>query len=153
VLCPRSNRYLSVGDAPVHRLRAAGARLALGTDSLGSNADLDLFAEARAARALDPGLSDERLLQMLTLEAAGILGLADSIGSIEVGKHADLVVLETGSTTDPMGAVLEQGSPQAICAVMGAGTWRVLDGAATTLSRFAERANARVAEKAARALG
>jgi 5-methylthioadenosine/S-adenosylhomocysteine deaminase len=86
--CPRSNRAHGHGEAPVAALRAAGVPLGLGTDSVVSVPDLDLWAEAEAA-----GLGWEDALRLLTIEGARVLGWDDRIGSLEVGKDADLAVL------------------------------------------------------------
>jgi cytosine/adenosine deaminase-related metal-dependent hydrolase len=85
--CPRSNRAHGHGTAPLAALRRAGVRVGLGTDSVVSVGDADLRAEARAA-----GLDGEEALRMLTLEGARALGLEGEIGSLDVGKEADLAV-------------------------------------------------------------
>jgi 5-methylthioadenosine/S-adenosylhomocysteine deaminase len=69
-------------------LRTAGVPTGLGTDSVVSVGDLDLWAEAGAA-----GLDDEDALRMLTIEGARVLGWEAEIGSLEVGKAGDLTVL------------------------------------------------------------
>jgi cytosine/adenosine deaminase-related metal-dependent hydrolase len=153
VLCPRSNRYLLNGEPPIASLRQHGVKMALGTDSLASNQDMDLFAEARVAREIDPDLSAKRVLRMLTVEAAEILGLDGLFGTLEPGKQADLIAVEIGDTQHPTERVIEGGSPGRVQAVMSFGAWRVLGGRSTVLPTPLERANARVATKAARALG
>jgi len=85
--CPRSNRTHGHGAAPLAALRRAGVRVGLGTDSVVSVQDVNLWAEALAA-----GLDGEDALRMLTLEGARALGLDDQIGSLELGKEADLAV-------------------------------------------------------------
>ena len=101
-LCPRSNAMLDCGEAPIQKLVEQGVRLGLGTDSLASNESLDLFAEAAAAYALwqrqaggafDPRAAAERILRWLTIEGAQALGLERELGSITVGKYADLAVV------------------------------------------------------------
>ena len=101
-LCPRSNAALHCGEAPIQRLVEHGVRLGLGTDSLASNESLDLFAEAAAAYALwqrqaggafDPRAAARRILRWLTIEGAHALGLERELGSITVGKYADLAVV------------------------------------------------------------
>ena len=87
--CPRSNRAHGHGIAPVAAFRAAGITVGLGTDSVVSTGDVSLWSEAVAA-----GLEGEAALRMLTLEGARALGLESTIGSIEVGKEADLVVFD-----------------------------------------------------------
>src|SRR5438094_124460 len=85
--CPRSNRAHGHGTAPLAAFRRAGLRVGLGTDSVVSVGDSSLLAEAAAA-----GLDGEDALRMLTIEGARALGLEDEIGSLEVGKQADLAV-------------------------------------------------------------
>jgi len=85
--CPRSNRAHGHGTAPLAALRRAGLRVGLGTDSVVSVGDSTLWAEAAAA-----GLEGEEALRMLTIEGARALGLEREIGSLEVGKQADLAV-------------------------------------------------------------
>jgi cytosine/adenosine deaminase-related metal-dependent hydrolase len=87
--CPRSNHAHGHGAAPLAALRRAGLRVGLGTDSAVSTGDVRLRAEAAAA-----GLAGEDALRMLTLEGARALGLEREIGSLEVGKAADLAVFE-----------------------------------------------------------
>jgi len=85
--CPRSNRAHGHGSAPLGALRTAGLRVGLGTDSVVSVADLDLWAEAQAAE-----LDGKDALHALTIDGARALGWAREIGSLEVGKSADLAV-------------------------------------------------------------
>ena len=85
--CPRSNRAHGHGSAPLGAFRTAGIRVGLGTDSVVSVADVDLWAEARAA-----GLDGKDALHALTIDGARALGWAREIGSLEVGKAADLAV-------------------------------------------------------------
>jgi len=85
--CPRSNRAHGQGAAPLAAFRRAGLRVGLGTDSVVSVGDSSLLAEAAAA-----GLDGEDALRMLTIEGAQALGLEGEIGSLEVGKQADLAV-------------------------------------------------------------
>jgi 5-methylthioadenosine/S-adenosylhomocysteine deaminase len=101
VHCPQSNLKLGSGFCPVARLRAAGVTVALGTDGAASNDGLDLFAEMRVASLLakalaqDPSALDAlTLLEMATLGGARALDMATEIGSIEVGKFADLIAID-----------------------------------------------------------
>ncbi len=93
-LCPRSNAAISVGTAPARALAEAGAPLCLGTDSLASNHDLDLWNEARALRDLPAGhdLPPAALLRLLTVGGAAALGRGD-IGSMAPGRRARLALL------------------------------------------------------------
>jgi len=85
--CPRSNRAHGHGSAPLAAFRAAGVPVGLGTDSVVSVGDVNLWAEAAAA-----GLAGEDALRLLTIDGARALGLDAEIGSLEVGKQADLAV-------------------------------------------------------------
>jgi len=103
VTCPRSNERLGVGIAPVPALLAEGIPVALGTDSLASAPDLDLFAEMAALRETHPKLAPAAVLRVATLNGARALGLADRLGSIEPGKLADLIVVPLAGDDDPLG--------------------------------------------------
>ncbi|GAB4285170.1 MAG: amidohydrolase family protein [Coriobacteriia bacterium] len=152
VLCPRSNRFLHNGDADVEALRLAGARLAIGTDSLASNADLDVFNEARALRELDPALTDRDLILMLTEHGAHVLGLGERFGTLAEGAYADVVVSEVGVTDDPLGALIADGGRNAVRSVISAGIWRVVDGEIAFRTAGLDTKIARAADKAARAI-
>ena len=98
--CPESNMKLGAGVTPVVDLLARGIVVGLGTDGCAGNNDLDLFREmGTAARLhkvhrLDPTLLEaQSVLNMATLEAAKVLGLEKEIGSLEVGKQADLILI------------------------------------------------------------
>jgi cytosine/adenosine deaminase-related metal-dependent hydrolase len=93
VSCPRSNRWTGAGDPPVERFYASGVRVAVGTDSLASVADLNLFAELAALRSLAPEVPAASLLRTATLAGAEALGFASELGSIEPGKRAELIAV------------------------------------------------------------
>jgi aminodeoxyfutalosine deaminase len=93
VTCPRSNRWTGAGTPPIEQFYAAGARVAIGTDSLASVEDLNLFAELAVVRRLAPGVPARRLLASATLHGAEALGFAAEYGSIEPGKRADLIAV------------------------------------------------------------
>jgi len=93
VTCPRSNRWTGAGAPPIERFYASGARVAIGTDSLASVADLNLFAELAEVRRLAPGVPASRILASATLAGAQALGFASELGSIEPGKRADLLAV------------------------------------------------------------
>ena len=106
VTCPRSNRQLGVGQAPVPTLMAKGIPVTLGTDSVASSPDLDMFKEMAALREEHPSLKPAAVLRMATLNGAQALGLDDRLGSIEPGKLAELVVVPLASEDDdPLEAV------------------------------------------------
>jgi len=98
---PQSNMKLAAGIAPIPAMQARGISVSLGTDGCASNNDLDLFLEMDTAAkihkvaTMDPTVMDARqVVQMATLNGARALGLEDRIGSIEVGKAADLIILD-----------------------------------------------------------
>lgn len=85
--CPRSNLAHSNGHFPMHLFRQANVPVGIGTDSVISVGDLDLWADAERA-----GLRGDAALRALTIEGARALGWDSDIGSLEVGKAADLAV-------------------------------------------------------------
>ncbi|MFT5710462.1 MAG: 5-methylthioadenosine/S-adenosylhomocysteine deaminase [Halioglobus sp.] len=99
--CPASNMKLASGTCPVSKLLARGINVALGTDGAASNNSLNLFNEIRTAALLAKlhtgdasALSAPQALSMATINGARAMGMGDSLGSIEVGKLADLVALD-----------------------------------------------------------
>jgi cytosine/adenosine deaminase-related metal-dependent hydrolase len=93
VYCPRTHAAFGHARHPLVSFWMQGIRLALGTDSLASNPDLDVLAEARFYRSRHPRGSNAALLRMATLSGAEALGWADETGSLEAGKSADIVVV------------------------------------------------------------
>jgi 5-methylthioadenosine/S-adenosylhomocysteine deaminase len=101
VHCPESQLKLASGFTPVPKLLEARVRVGLGTDGAASNNDLDMFGEMGTAAkvhkviAHDPtAMPARQALRMATLEAARVLGLGDRLGSLEVGKRGDMIVLD-----------------------------------------------------------
>jgi 5-methylthioadenosine/S-adenosylhomocysteine deaminase len=98
--CPGSNLKLGSGIAPVVEMRKRGISVSLGADGAACNNKLDMFEEMRLAATLQalrfaPGaLTARDALWMATREGARALGMQDEIGSIEVGKRADLILVE-----------------------------------------------------------
>jgi 5-methylthioadenosine/S-adenosylhomocysteine deaminase len=98
--CPGSNLKLGSGLARFNDLRKAGIAVGLGTDSCSSSNDLDMFSVMRMAAhvvALRQSPADVDLTAIVraaTIEAAKAVGLADRVGSIEIGKEADLISLD-----------------------------------------------------------
>lgn len=95
--CPESNLKLASGFCPVEKLWNAGVNVAIGTDGAASNNDLDLLGETRTAALLAKAvagsataLDAHRALRMATLNGARALGLEAEVGSLEVGKAADI---------------------------------------------------------------
>lgn len=99
---PQSNMKLASGIAPVPSLLNAGVTVGLGTDGCASNNDLDLFREMDTAaklhkvNLLDPTVMDARtVLKMATIDGAKAIGLDKDIGSLEAGKQADVIIIDT----------------------------------------------------------
>ena len=95
---PTSNMKIASGIAPITEMLEAGVRIGIGTDGAASNNDLDLWEEMRLASFLqkvdrmDPEvMSATTVLTMATRGGATAIGLGDDIGSLEVGKKADLI--------------------------------------------------------------
>lgn len=93
VTCPRSNRWTGAGLPPIDRFYASGVRVAVGTDSLASVDDLNLFAELAEIRRLAPGVPAARILESATLAGARALGFSSELGSLEPGKRAQLLAV------------------------------------------------------------
>ena len=98
--CPKSNAKFGHGIAPLAGLLERGVTVGLGTDSVASNNVVDMLDEARAAVLLArasardaAALSARRALELATLGGARALGLGSEIGSLEVGKRADLCAI------------------------------------------------------------
>jgi len=101
---PTSNMKIASGIAPIAEMLQAGVRIGLGTDGAASNNDLDMWEEMRLAALLqkvdrmDPTvMSASTVLTMATSGGALAIGLGDSIGSIEVGKRADIIQVDVAS--------------------------------------------------------
>jgi 5-methylthioadenosine/S-adenosylhomocysteine deaminase len=116
VHCPQSNMKLASGACPVSKLLDKGINVALGTDSAASNNDLNMFGEMQAAALLAKlhsqdasALPASAALAMATINGARALGMEDSIGSLEVGKQADLIAVDlSGPETQPLYNPLSQ---------------------------------------------
>jgi 5-methylthioadenosine/S-adenosylhomocysteine deaminase len=138
--CPRSNGILGCGAAPVADLLAAGARVALGTDSPASTPSFDMFEEMRAAIYLSrareqrsDALSVSAALELATLGAARALRLEDETGSLAAGKRADLAVVSLAGSPflpweEPTTAVVFGGSPDRVLLTLVAGEVRYEEG-------------------------
>jgi 5-methylthioadenosine/S-adenosylhomocysteine deaminase len=139
--CPRSNLKLADGIAPIAAYLDAGVTVALGSDSAASNNVLEMLGEMRTAallakvRAADASaLPAARALRMATLDGAAALGLADSIGSIEAGKWADLACIDlrrinSQPVYDPISQLVYTVQPEQVTDVWVAGKHQVENGA------------------------
>jgi 5-methylthioadenosine/S-adenosylhomocysteine deaminase len=94
VTCPRSNRWVGAGLPPVDRFYASGVRVAVGTDSLASVEDLNVFSELQMMRELAPAVPARRILESATRSGADALGFGDELGTIEPGKRAELIAVD-----------------------------------------------------------
>lgn len=104
--CPSSNLKLGSGIAPVAAMLNAHVNMGFGTDGAASNNRLDMFFEMRLAALLAKGsvedptvLPAHQALEMATINAARALGMDGKIGSVEIGKQADLVAIRLGDVT------------------------------------------------------
>ncbi len=159
--CPESNLKLASGFCPVGKLLTAGVNLAIGTDGCASNNDLDMLGETRTAALLAKAVAQDAscldahsALRAATLGGAMALGLADSIGTLEVGKWADLTAfdlsaLELQPIYEPVSQLIYAAGRQHVSDVWVAGKRRVQNGEllgvdtaalAQTASRWALRA-------------
>ena len=100
--CPESNMKLASGIAPVNEFLKAGITTGLGTDGCASNNNLDMFSEMDSAaklqkvNTLDPSAADAlSVLRMATINGACAIGMGSETGSLEVGKKADLIIIDT----------------------------------------------------------
>jgi 5-methylthioadenosine/S-adenosylhomocysteine deaminase len=138
VHCPESNLKLASGFCPVLSLFEAGINVALGTDGSASNNDIDMLGEMRTAALLAKGISGKAnslsahdVLRMATINGAKTLGLNDQIGSIEIGKQADVFAInlkqiETQPVYDVISTLVYSASRSQISDVWVAGK-RLLD--------------------------
>ncbi|MFT7616545.1 MAG: cytosine/adenosine deaminase-related metal-dependent hydrolase [Planctomycetota bacterium] len=100
VHCPASNATLNVGLAPVRSMLKRGIPVAIGTDSLASNSSMSLFDEMRFAMSRQhttasgpDNLGSWEVLRMATAGGAEVCGVSSTVGTLEVGKEADLLVM------------------------------------------------------------
>jgi 5-methylthioadenosine/S-adenosylhomocysteine deaminase len=147
VHCPESNLKLASGFCPVRDLLRAGVNVALGTDGAASNNDLDMFSEMRTAALLAKGVAADasavpaaRALSMATIHGARALGLGDEIGSLEIGKSADLVAVDLNSLHSqpvyhPISQLIYACSREQVRHVWVAGRQVINEGQLTTLDR------------------
>jgi len=112
VTCPRSNQWVGVGVPPIERFYGSGVSVAIGTDSLASVDDLNLFEELKTMRWLAPSLHPRRLLESATRNGAEALGLGDQLGTIEVGKRAALISVDVPQSVNDVEEYLVSGVPE-----------------------------------------
>jgi 5-methylthioadenosine/S-adenosylhomocysteine deaminase len=99
--CPESNLKLANGVARLPDLLRAGVNVAIGTDGAATNNDLDMLGEMFTAAMIHKGVwgdptcpKAEHVFELATVKAARAIGMAERLGSLEVGKLADIAILE-----------------------------------------------------------
>lgn len=121
VTCPRSNAWTGAGVPPVSAFYAAGASVAVGTDSLASAPDLNTFAELAEVRRLAPEVPARRILHSGTLAGAAALGRGRTHGAIEPSRCAALIAVETPAAVRDVEEYLLTGiEPEQIAWLAGA---------------------------------
>jgi len=143
--CPESNLKLASGFCPVQKLIHAGLNVSIGTDGAASNNDLDMFSEMQTAALLAKAVakdaravSAEQALRMATINGAKALGMDKEIGSLEVGKAADMIAvdmsaLESQPMYNPLSQLVYVANRQQVSDVWVAGKHLVRQHQLTTL--------------------
>lgn len=147
--CPESNLKLASGFCPAYKLQQAGVNLTLGTDGAASNNDLDMVAEMRTAALLAKAVANnasalpaEDILRMATINGATALGLDAEIGSLEIGKSADITAIDLGGIENqpvysPVSQLVYSAGRENVSNVWVAGNHLLKDRALTTLDEKA----------------
>jgi len=99
VACPRSNQWTGAGVPPIARFYESGVKVAVGTDSLASVQNLNLFEELAEMRRLAPSVPASALLRSATLAGAEVLGFGADLGSFDTGKQARLLAVRIPPAT------------------------------------------------------
>lgn len=116
-LTPRSSAQLGMGTAPLDEFLRAGLRVGLGTDSPAATNSTDILTEMRSTLLLQRAtnarrfLSSTTMLELATIGGARALGMEESIGSLEIGKQADIIAVDLSSShhsveTNPVSALV-----------------------------------------------
>lgn len=100
VSCPRSNQWVGVGYPPIDRFYKSGVKVAVGTDSLASVEDLNVFSELKTMRYLAPDVPASSILESATLIGAKALGLEHELGSLSAGKRAQMIAVDLPGVID-----------------------------------------------------
>lgn len=145
VHCPESNMKLASGTCPVQTLLDKGVNIALGTDSVSSNNDLNMLGEMRSATLLSKlhqndasSLNAHTVIRMATINGARALGIENEIGSLETGKAADIIsinldTIETQPVYDPVAQIVYSAGREQVDHVWVAGKQLLRDRQLTTL--------------------
>ena len=152
--CPESNLKLASGFCPTHELQQSGINVALGTDGAASNNDLDMIAEMHTAALLAKAVANnasaipaEEALRMATINGARALGLDSEIGSLEIGKSADITAVDLGGIENqpvycPVSQLVYSAGRENVSNVWVAGNHLLKDKELTTLDEKAILAKA-----------
>lgn len=147
--CPESNLKLASGFCPIAKLIDKEVNVCLGTDGSASNNDLDMFGEMKTAALLAKGVSGNAeaipattALQMATMNGAKALGLDEQIGSLEIGKQADITAIdlskiESVPVYDPVSQIVYATTRNQVSDVWVAGKQLLSNRALTTLDESA----------------
>jgi len=147
--CPESNLKLASGFCPTHDLQQAGVNIAIGTDGAASNNDLDMLAEMQSAALIAKAvaknasaLAAEDVLRMATINAAKALSLDSEIGSIEIGKSADITAVDLSAIENqpvycPVSQLIYSAGRENVSNVWVAGNHLLKDRELTTLDEKA----------------
>ncbi len=112
VYCPRTHAYFGHSAYPLQELLQHGVRLAIGTDSRASNPDLSLLGELRYMARSFTDLTPQEIVQLGTIEGARALGFEHKVGSLEVGKLANLTAIRCDvASADPLDVLVHSESP------------------------------------------
>jgi cytosine/adenosine deaminase-related metal-dependent hydrolase len=111
VTCPRGNLRTGAGTPPVADFYREGVRVAVGTDSLASVPDLNVFSELAELRRLAPGVPARAILESATLNGARALGFEADFGSIDAGKRDRLLAVDVPSGVTDVEEYLVSGIP------------------------------------------
>ena len=102
--CPVSNLKLGCGVANISKMQETGINVCIGTDGQGSGCNLDMFEQMKYVALLQKGFYEKpelmpayEVLKMATINGAKALGMEDKIGSIEIGKKADMILIDIKS--------------------------------------------------------
>jgi 5-methylthioadenosine/S-adenosylhomocysteine deaminase len=156
VHCPESNMKLASGGCEVNKLLKAGINVALGTDGAASNNDLDMIGEMRSAALLGKHISADasalnatQTLRMATINGAHALAMRDITGSLEIGKSADIIAVDTASASmspvyDPTSHLVYSASRDCVNHVWVAGKQLLKEKQLTTLNEKEILRNAKI---------
>jgi 5-methylthioadenosine/S-adenosylhomocysteine deaminase len=157
VYSPTATMKMATGVTPVASLRAAGVTVALGTDGGANNNSHDMIAEMKAGCLVQNitarragAVTAEDVLEMATIGGARAIGRSHDLGSLEVGKRADVVLVDldrphTVPVTDPVSNLVYAANSSNVDTVLIDGRIVLCDGRATTVDEAAILAEARAA--------